>query len=197
MLTKFIFIGIVAAIVLQRLLELRISNRNAVEIMARGGRKHDDNALGVVKVLQVSWWLAMVAEVWWLDRPFIPLLAAGALTATLTGQVLRYLSMRSLGWRWTLPIMTLPNQPVVDSGIYSYLRHPNWLGVILEIAALPLIHSAYFTAICFSLANALLMSKRIKAEERALSEDTNYADAFAYKPHFIPAIGFFRAAKTS
>ena len=197
MLTRFIFMGIIAAIILQRLFELRISKHNAEYILAQGGRKHDDNLLGVVKVLQVSWWIAMIVEVWWLERPFIPVLAAGALVATLAGQVLRYLSMRSLGRCWTLPIMTLPHQPLVDSGIYSYLRHPNWLGVILEIVALPLIHSAYFTAIFFSIANALLMSKRIKAEEQALSEDTNYAYAFANKPRFIPAIGFLQAAKTS
>ena len=187
--------GIIAAIILQRLLELRISKHNAEYILAQGGREHDDNLLGVVKVLQVSWWIAMIAEVWLLNRPFMPILAAGALVATLAGQVLRYLSMRSLGQRWTLPIITLPHQPVVDSGIYSYLRHPNWLGVILEIAALPLIHSAYFTAIFFSIANAWLMSKRIEAEERALREDTNYAYAFAHKPRFIPAIGFLQAGK--
>ncbi len=196
MLTKFIFIGIVAAIVLQRLFELGISKRNAAYLLAQGGREHNDNLLGVVKVLQVSWWIAAITEVWLLDRPFIPILAAVALVATLAGQVLRYLSMRSLGQRWTLPIITLPNQPVVSSGIYSYLRHPNWLGVILEIAALPLIHSAYLTAVCFSLANALLMSKRIEAEEQALSEDTNYAYAFADKPRFIPAIKFLQARKS-
>ena len=197
MLTKFIFIGIVAVVILQRLLELRLSKHNAAYILTQGGREHNDNFLGVVKVLQVSWWIAMILEVWYLKRPFIPVLAGGALLATLAGQVLRYLSMRSLGQRWTLPIITLPHQPVVDSGIYSYLRHPNWLGVILEIGALPLIHSAYLTAIFFSIANALLMSKRIEAEERALSEDTNYAYAFSHKPRFIPAIGFFKAAKTS
>lgn len=197
MLTKFIFLGIVAAIILQRLWELRISKQNAACILAQGGKEHHDNLLGVVKVLQVSWWIAMIAEVWWLERPFIPVLAAGALLATLTGQVLRYLSMRSLGNRWTLFIMSLPHQSVVDSGIYRYLRHPNWLGVILEIAALPLIHSAYFTAILFSIANAWLMSQRIKSEERALSQETNYAEVFAHRPRFIPGMRFSAPINTA
>ncbi|MGL4880646.1 MAG: isoprenylcysteine carboxylmethyltransferase family protein, partial [Waterburya sp.] len=91
------------------------------------------------------------------------------------GQVLRYLSMQALSWRWTLPIMTVPNLPVVEFGIYRYLRHPNWLGVILEIAFLPLIHSAYLTAIAFSLGNAMLMIKRIQTEEQALKKNINYA----------------------
>jgi len=96
--------------------------------------------------------------------------------------------MQALEWRWTLPIMTVPGMPVVESGIYRYIRHPNWLGVNLEIAFLPLIHSAYITAIAFSLANAWLMSRRIQAEEQSLGENTNYNAAFADKPRFIPMI---------
>jgi methyltransferase len=175
MLTKYIFLGIVAAVIIQRLIEVSLSDRHAAEILQRGGKEHGDNLLGAVKILQVSWWIAMIAEVWYFDRPFIPVLAAIALVATIAGQVLRYLSMQALGWRWTLPIMTVPNLPVVETGVYRYLRHPNWLGVILEIAFLPLIHSAYLTAIAFSVANAVLMIKRIQTEEQALSANTNYA----------------------
>lgn len=166
--TKSFFSSIVVAVILQRILELRVSQYNEAYLLARGGRKHSDNLLGIVKVLQISWWLAMLVEVWWLDRPFIPTLAAVGLLATLSGQILRYLSMQALGYRWTLPIITIPGVPVVRSGIYRYLRHPNWLGVMLEIAGLPLIHSAYLTAICFSVANAFLISKRLQAEELAL-----------------------------
>ncbi|MDJ0592506.1 MAG: isoprenylcysteine carboxylmethyltransferase family protein [Pleurocapsa sp. MO_226.B13] len=196
MLTKYLFILIVIAVVVQRLLEVRYNDRNKAEILRRGGIEHGDNLLGAVKVLQVSWWIAMIAEVWYLDRPFLPVLAAVSLTATIAGQILRYLSMQALQWRWTLPIMTVPGMPVVESGLYRYLRHPNWLGVILEIAFLPLIHSAYCTAIAFSLANAWLMSRRIQTEEQALGENTNYTAAFADKPRFIPVIGFRKVANT-
>lgn len=196
MLTKYIFSGIVVAVILQRLVEVRLSDRHKAEILKRGGQEHGDNLLGAVKVLQVSWWIAMIVEVWYLDRPFLPALAAVALTATIAGQVLRYLSMQALEWRWTLPIMTVSGMPVVESAVYRYLRHPNWLGVILEIAFLPLIHSAYLTAIAFSLANAWLMSKRIQTEERALSKNTNYATAFANKPRFFPFIGLTKTSNT-
>ncbi|BAZ29711.1 isoprenylcysteine carboxyl methyltransferase [Cylindrospermum sp. NIES-4074] len=186
MLTTYVFIGIVALIILQRLFELRISKRNFLYILAQGGKEYSDNYLKLVKLLQVTWFMAMIIEVWWLNRPLIPILAAVALVATLSGQLLRYLSMRALEWRWTLPLITIPGMPLVDTGIYRHLRHPNWLGVILEIAALPLIHGAYITAIVFSTANIWLMSKRIQAEEEALSRDNNYAFAFAKKPRFIP-----------
>lgn len=186
MLTKYIFLGIIVAVIVQRLFEMGLSDRHAAKILQQGGQQHGDNLLGAVKVLQVSWWVAMIAEVWYFDRPFIPALAAVAFVGTIAGQVLRYLSMQALGWRWTLPILTVPGLDVVETGVYRYLKHPNWLGVILEIAALPLIHSAYLTAIAFSLANAWLMSKRIRTEERALAENSNYAAAFAGKPRFFP-----------
>jgi methyltransferase len=188
MITRFIFIGIVAAVIVQRLFEMRISQFNAGQILAQGGQKQSDNFLGTVKILQVSWWISMLAEVWYFNRPFIPVLAAVALAATMAGQILRYLSMQALQWRWTLPIMTLPDLPVIDTGIYRYLRHPNWLGVTLEITFLPLIHSAYLTAIIFSIANILLTIKRVQAEEQALMQATNYALVFADTPRFIPKI---------
>ncbi len=172
--TKWLFTAIVGAVIVQRLFELRISKRNAEYILTQGGREHGDNLLGIVKVLQISWWIAMIAEVWYFDRPLIPALAVAGFVAVMAGQVLRYFSMQALGWRWTLPIMTVPKSPLVDSGIYRYLRHPNWLGVILEIAGLPLIHNAYCTAIVFLIANGWLVSQRIQAEERALAQENKY-----------------------
>lgn len=115
-----------------------------------GGEQRDDNLLNAVKVSQVSWGISTIAEVWLFNRPFLPLLAVTCIFLALAAQGLRYLSMKALGWRWTLPIMVIPDLPVVDRGIYRYLRHPNWLGVIWEIFSLPLIHSAYLTAIFFS-----------------------------------------------
>jgi methyltransferase len=189
MLTRYIFIGIVVTVILQRLLELRLSKYHTAYLLAQGAKEHSDNLLNVVKILQISWWVAMIAEVWLLDRPFIPALGVAALIATLIGQILRYLSMQALKWHWTLSIMTISGDTTVNTGIYHFLRHPNWLGVILEIAALPLIHSAYLSAIVFSIANAILMSKRIQTEEQALSKDTNYASVFRDKPRFLPVLG--------
>jgi methyltransferase len=184
--TKYIFIGIIFAVIFQRLFELRISKNNEAYILSKGGEIYNDNLLGAVKVLQVSWWIAAITEVWYFDRPFNFALASVCLSITLLGQLLRYLSMKALKRCWTLPIMTLPRMSVVDRGIYRYLRHPNWLGVILEIAALPLIHGAYLTAIIFSIANALLMRQRVQTEEQALAKNSNYSIIFANRPRFIP-----------
>jgi methyltransferase len=190
--SRIIFTGIAIAVMVQRLFELRISKRNAAQLIAQGGQVHHDNSIKLVKGLQIGWFAAMLTEVWVLNRPFIPVLAAIALFATVAGQYLRYLSMQALGLRWTLPIITLPGISAVDTGIYHYLRHPNWLGVILEILAVPLIHSAYLSAIFFSIANAVLLTLRVRSEETALKSDNNYNAIFAKTPRFLLIPTLFR-----
>jgi methyltransferase len=167
MITRIFFTSVVFIIIGQRLFELQISKRNVSVLLVKGGKEFFSYHKFVI-VLQVSWFISMLGEVWMLNRPFLFLLAIVSLLATLIGQGLRYLSMQALGLRWTLPIMTLPEVPVIKSGIYRYLRHPNWLGVILEIPAIPLIHSAYLTATFFSIVNAVLIILRVQAEEKAL-----------------------------
>jgi methyltransferase len=172
MVTHIIFIAIVLALAAQRLLELRWSRRNQARILATGGREHAPGHFGVMKVVHVAWFVAMIVEVFGLARPFVPALAACALLIFLIGQSLRYAAIRTLGWRWTVRIMTLPDAPLIRSGIYRYMRHPNYLGLVLEIAAVPLLHTAYLTAILFTLANACVLAVRIRAEERALRVDS-------------------------
>ena len=104
----------------------------------------------------------------------------------LAGQALRMAAMRALGERWTVKVMTVPGAPPVQRGIFRWLRHPNYLGVILEIAALPLIHGAYLTTIVFSLCNAVLLTRRIRAEEDALTLDNGYALALGDRPRLVP-----------
>lgn len=194
--TQLLFTTLVVAVIIQRLFELRISKRHVTALLAQGGQVQSENLLGWVKILQVSWWIAMLIEVWAFNRPFIPGLAAVAFLLVVTGQVLRYTSMQALGTGWTLPIVTVPDQRVVSTGIYRYLRHPNWLGVILEIAALPLIHSAYWTAVGFAIANLLIMYRRMRTEERALSAHSNYAQIFAHIPRLIPTLRGSRTNQT-
>jgi methyltransferase len=175
LITCIFFTCVVFIIIGQRLFELKISKRNVAVLLTKGGKEFFSYHKFVI-VLQVLWFMSMLGEVWILNRPFFFLLAVVALFATLIGQGLRYLSMQALSFRWTLPIITLPGAPIIKSGIYRYLRHPNWLGVTLEILAIPLIHSAYLTATIFSIANAILIILRIQAEEKALQTDYSAAN---------------------
>jgi methyltransferase len=155
---------------LQRSYELHLSRRNEAIIRSRGGREYAAWQVQAMKALHAGWFIAMLVEVHALRRPFIPGLSLVALVIFAAGQRLRYAALLALQWRWTVRVMTVPGLPPVQDGIYHYLRHPNYLGVILEILAAPLLHSAYITAIVFSLANLLLLSARIRAEDKALLE---------------------------
>jgi methyltransferase len=82
--------------------------------------------------------------------------------------------------------MILPGAKVVAKGPYRYLRHPNYVIVVTELACLPLIFQAYWTAILFTIMNALVLSIRIKVEEKALEDVTNYKDVFKKRKRFVP-----------
>ena len=173
--SQILFIVMLLVLAIQRLLELRVSNRHAATLLRNGGREHAPAQYQVMKLLHSSWFVAMVLEIVGRRRSFRPWLAAPAGLLFLTGQALRYAAIRTLGERWTARVVTLPGAPPVTNGIYRYLRHPNYLGVALEIAAVPFLHSAYWTALLFSLANLLLLRDRVHVEERALAVDNGYA----------------------
>lgn len=170
MVTTWIFTGLVILLALQRGYELRLSRRNEAIIRSLGGREYAAWQMRAMIVLHTSWFIAMLVEVHAWHRPFIPSLSLLALVTLLAGQSLRYAAILSLKWRWTAKLMSLPDLPLVRQGIYRYIRHPNYLGVILEIFAAPLLHSAYVTAMVFSVANILLLSARIRTEDRVLSD---------------------------
>ncbi len=195
--TQGIFLGLVALLIAQRLVEMAISRRNEARIIAAGGREHAPGQFKVMALLHTAWFVAMVVEVL-LDHPrtgapFLPWLAGVALGVTLLGQTLRYLAITTLGWRWSVRVMTVPEAPVVAGGVYRFIRHPNYLGVILEIAAVPLLHGAWITATSFTIANGLLLFWRIRTEERALAEANDYADAFADRGRLLPVGGVAEA----
>lgn len=99
MMTKFLFLGIVLAVAAQRLFELRISARNAAAIRAQGGYEVGAGHMGTMRLLHTMWFVAMIAEVFLLDRPFVPWLAALAFVGLIAGQLLRYTAIRTLGPR--------------------------------------------------------------------------------------------------
>jgi methyltransferase len=92
---------------------------------------------------------------------------AFTLIAVLT-QGIRYWVIATLKERWTINVMILPKAPLVTGGPFRFFRHPNYLAVILEIIALPMIFNGYITAITFTILNAALLTVRIRIEERAL-----------------------------
>ena len=166
---------------MQRLGEVFLSKRNEKAILARGGREHAPGHFRAMKLIHLGWLIAMPLEVFIFARAFNWYLFVPALVLTITGQVLRYAAISTLKDRWTVRIMTIPSAPPVVGGIFRYIRHPNYTGVVLEIFAVPLLHSAYLSAIVFSLLNSLLLYVRIGEEEKALGHENKYGEYFGKK----------------
>lgn len=188
MVSQLAFVALLAALGVQRLFELRLSRRNEAKLLRAGGREHAARHFQLMTIVHGSWFGAMLLEVFLLEARFEPSLAALGLLLAGAGQCLRYAAIRSLGWRWSVRIITVPGLRPVQHGIYRYLRHPNYLGVILELAGVPLIHGAYRTALAWTVFNALLLAHRIREEERALAADNRYAADFGDLPRFVPGL---------
>lgn len=167
--SRFPFTLLVAFVALQRLLELRLSKRNQARALAAGGYEAGAGHYPWMLALHTGFLLSTVAEVWLLDRPFLRPLAWTAFGLLVAAQMLRVWAIRTLGERWTTRIVIRPGLPRIESGPYRFFRHPNYLAVVTEIVALPLVHTAWWTALVFSLLNVALLAVRIRAEEAALA----------------------------
>ncbi|WP_147915426.1 isoprenylcysteine carboxyl methyltransferase family protein [Ruania zhangjianzhongii] len=165
-----VFVVLVAATALERLAELVLSARHARWAFARGGVESGRGHFPAMVSLHTALLIACVAEVWFAGRPFLPVLGAAALAVVLASQALRWWCIASLGKHWNTRIVVVPGLPLVARGPYRWLRHPNYVAVVAEGVALPLMHTAWITAAAFTVLNAiLLLGFRIPAEERALA----------------------------
>lgn len=178
-----ILIGMVAA---GRLIELRIANRNFRNLLARGGVEVAPEHYRWMVLLHTAFLIACPLEVWLLDRPFLPALGFPMLLLVILAAALRWWVIATLDGRWTTRVVCLPGVAPVTDGPYRFLRHPNYLAVIVEMFALPLIHTAWLTAVVFSALNAVILRVRIRAEEEALSRLSDYGAAFAGRPRLLP-----------
>ena len=178
------YLALLALVALERGVELVLSARNARTARARGGVESGQGHYPVMAAVHALFLLSCALEVVLLRRPFPGTLGWAALDAVILAQFLRYWAIASLGWRWNTRIVVVPGEPPVTRGPYRWVRHPNYVAVVIEMAALPLVHGAWLTALVFSLGNLWLLRVRIRAEERALG--AAWEAAFAGRPRFVP-----------
>jgi len=155
---------VVALIALQRLVELAVARRNTRRLLAEGGREHGAGHYPLFVLLHAGWLAAVFALV-----PAQAPVAWPLLAAYIALQPLRIWTMVSLGRDWTTRVIELPGAPRVRRGPYRWLRHPNYLIVLLELPLLPLAFGAWALAFGFGLANAALLAWRIRVEAAALA----------------------------
>lgn len=155
--------------VLQRLAELALSWRNARRVRARGAVEHRADGFPGIVLLHVLFPVALVAEVAVFGAVPGPATVLW-LALWLLAQALRYWAVWALGDRWNVRVLVMPGEPPVRRGPYRWLRHPNYLAVRVEMFAGPMIFGAWWTAVVFTLANWILLSRRVRVEERALAQ---------------------------
>jgi methyltransferase len=167
--SRIAYDALIAMIAAERLVELAVSRRNAAWSLGRGGVEHGEGHYPVMVVLHVALLAGCLAEPWLAARPFVPWLGWPALSLALACQGVRWWCVATLGERWNTRIITVPGLPLVGAGPYRWLRHPNYVAVVVEGLALPLVHSAWITAGAFTLGNLALLRERVRIEDAALS----------------------------
>jgi methyltransferase len=163
------FVVVVALVALERLAELVVSRRNAAWSFARGGVETGRGHYGVMVALHSGFLVAMLVEAF-VRRPEVPpALAWSMLGLVLASQALRWWCIVTLGPRWNTRVIVIPGLPPVRSGPYRLLAHPNYLAVVVEGLALPLVHCCWITAAAFTVLNAVLLTVRLRVENAALA----------------------------
>lgn len=153
---------------LQRLGELWLSHRNAARLHAEGGREIGAGHFPIL-ILVHAGWLASIAFLIPADAPvYWPLIAV-----YLVVQFGRVWVIASLGRYWTTRVIDMPDTPLVRRGPYRWIKHPNYVVIMLEIAVLPLAFGAWQIAVIFSLANMAVLAWRLRIENAALQRRRN------------------------
>jgi methyltransferase len=163
------YVVFVLAVGLERVAELVVSERNARWAFAHDGVEYGRSHYGVMSAVHAALLISCVGEVAVADRPFLPWLGWPMLALVFAAQGLRWWCITTLGRQWNTRVIVVPGMPLVATGPYRWLRHPNYLAVAVEVIALPMVHTAWVTAVVFSLANLALLAVRIPVEERALA----------------------------
>jgi len=168
--TRTAFTALVGAVAVERLAELVVSQRNARWSFDRGGVETGREHYPAMVALHAGLLVAAPLEVWLRRRRFRPGLGGPALAVVAGSQALRWWCIASLGRQWNTRVIVVPGETLVSRGPYRWLRHPNYVAVVAEGAALPLVHTAWVSSLAFSVLNTFVLSARLRSENAALSQ---------------------------
>lgn len=186
--TQIGFLILLGLVGIERLLELQVSRRHQRELAGYGARKHPEPQYRWMVALHVIVLVGAAVEVVFLHRPFIPWLALSAVVLFAFATLLRWWVIRTLGIHWNTEVVNSAPLGVVSGGPFRWIRHPNYLGVFVELISLPLIHTAWITAIFAALGDGFVLRNRLRIEERVLENVPAYRAMMAGKPRFLPRI---------
>ena len=187
-LSVYLYLALLAAVGVLRLVELRISRRHQERMLSQGAVRVREPHFKWIVIAHTGVLLGAALEVVLLHRPFLSLLGATMLALFFASNLMRLWVVRALGDLWSVEVMDSTRIGVVTTGPFRFVRHPNYTGVILEMISLPLIHTAWITALLTFAGYSMALSRRIRAEETVLMANPEYRAAMGHKPRFLPGL---------
>jgi methyltransferase len=184
----FLYLVLLALVALSRLAELAISARNQRRLVARGARKIPERHFHWMVLLHTGVLVSAAAEVAFLRRPLIPALALAMGLAFALANGLRWWTIATLAEHWNVQVMDSSRLGIVTTGPFRWIRHPNYASVLVELVALPMIHTAWLTAAWAAPSNLCVLRRRIAVEEKILLANPQYREMMANKPRFLPKL---------
>ena len=181
------FLIFLALLGLVRIGELVISKRNWKEHSSYAEMPKEPLFIWMV-TLHSLFFAVLPLEFFLAKAAFGGIVSYVGLVVTFSAFFLRFWTLKTIGRSWNVRVVGAENYPIVSSGPYRFIRHPNYLVVILELAFIPLIFNLYYSAIFLTIANALVLRVRIRNEEAVLSRNPEWVDKMAGKPRFLPGI---------
>ena len=187
-LSVYLYLALLAAVGVLRLVELRVSHQHQERMLTQGAVPVPEPHFKWIVAVHTGVLVGGALEVVLVHRPFLPLLAATMFALFLASNLMRLWVVRALGDLWSVEVMDSTRIGVVTTGPFRFVRHPNYTGVILEVISLPLIHTAWITALAASAGYSIALSMRIRAEEGVLMANPEYRTAMGHKPRFLPGL---------
>lgn len=166
------YLLLIVGVGIERSAELVISRRNLASSRAQGGTEFGAAHYPAMVALHTGLLAGCLVEAIGLRRPFISALGWPMLAVVLAAQALRWWCIGTLGSQWNTRVVVVPGATRVGTGPYRFVSHPNYVAVVAEGAALPLVRTAWVSALVFSVLNAILLRTRIKVENAALTSLT-------------------------
>jgi methyltransferase len=194
-----VFFALLALVAAQRIVELWLSRRHLARLVTSPSRGDIAFAGGArdwtaMVAVHVAFFVLPAIEVLWRGARGPSVLAWIAVLAFAAAQALRVWTFVTLGELWNARAAVDPTRGFVANGPYRFLRHPNYLVVAVEFLTLPLFAGAWISWIVLNAANAIVLARRIAAEDRLLARIPGYVEAMGHKGALWPRIGTARAA---
>jgi methyltransferase len=164
------YVVLIIAVAAERVVELIVSKRNWAWSRKQGGAEFGAGHYPVMVALHSALLVGCLLEALALHRPFIAALGWPMLAVVIAAQCLRWWCITTLGPQWNTRVIIVPGASRVTSGPYRLLSHPNYVAVVAEGIALPLVHTAWITALTFTVLNAALLRTRLTVENNALAD---------------------------